>query len=127
VFYQTDDDGLANGRGDIENLAPLGYTKLLPVKYEVDTPDKRYIVFVPPNFDSNYWELDGVESLNNGYYAVFPASSVKSIVYYTRFNTYLLGYAVSLLTVVGLLWYGKEALVRMLERVRELVRFKKVL
>jgi len=68
------------GRGDIQNLTLLSYTKLSSVKYEVDVPDKRYVVFVPPNLDSNCWELDSIESLNNGYYAVFPAK-LKSIVY----------------------------------------------
>jgi hypothetical protein len=126
VFYQTDDDGFADGTGgDIENLVPLGYTKLSPVKYAVDAPDKRYIVFVPPNFDSNNWELDGVGSLRDGYYAVYPASSVKKgAVYYRRFDTYLLGYAVSLITMVGLvLWYGREGLRGRLERVNRGIRW----
>lgn len=74
-----------------------------------------YTVFVPPNLDSDYWELEGAPSLNQGFYAVYPAS--KGTIYSRRFDTYLIGYAVSLMTLLGLvIWYKKEKLKGFLEK-----------
>ena len=45
---------------------------------------------VPPNLDSDNWEA--------------------GTIYYRRFNTYLIGYAVSLVALIGLVvWYGRYA------------------
>ena len=86
----------------------LNYTQVSPVKFQVNA-DKGYILFVPPNLDSDYWELEGAPSLTHGFYAVYPPG--KGTIYYRRFDTYLLGYAVSLMTLLGIVvWYMKERL-----------------
>ena len=106
--YQTDDPGFASGGGNIENLEPLGCTELSPVRFRVDAPGKKYIVFVSPNHNADYWRLEGEPSLTDGFYAVYPAGG--GTVYYKRFDTYLIGYIISLLTLFGLvLWYRKAA------------------
>ena len=77
-----------------------------------------YIVFVPPNLDSGYWELEGTPSLTQGFYAAYTAS--KGTIYFRRFDTYLLGYAVSLMTLLGLVvWYKKEWVVGFLRKKRD--------
>jgi hypothetical protein len=90
----------------IKSLKPSDYTQLSPVKFSVNA-NAGYVVFVPPNLDSEWWELDGRTSTNKGLYAVYPAGS--GMVYYTRFNTYLVGYFVSLVTLIGLIiWYYRK-------------------
>jgi hypothetical protein len=89
-----------------KSLKPSDYTQLSPVKFSVNA-DAGYVVFVPPNLDSEWWELDGQTSTIKGFYAVYPAGS--GMVYYTRFNTYLVGYFVSLVTLIGLIiWYYRK-------------------
>ncbi len=76
------------------------------MKFSVKT-EAEYIVFVPPNLDSDYWELEGEPSTAKGFYAVYPAG--EGTIYYRRFDTYLLGYVISLLTLIVLVtWYKKE-------------------
>jgi putative transposase len=78
------------------------------VKFRVDA-NAGYILFVPANLDSAYWELGGRQSLTNGFYAVYPAG--EGTVYYRRFDTYVAGYLISLVTFIGLvIWYKREAL-----------------
>ncbi|VVB84163.1 Uncharacterised protein [uncultured archaeon] len=90
----------------ILSLKPSDYTQLSPVKFSVNA-DAGYVVFVPPNLDSDWWELDGQTSTINRFYAVYPAGS--GMVYYGRFNTYLVGYLVSLVTLIGLIiWYYRK-------------------
>lgn len=81
------------------NLKPVSYTQASPVKFPIEAGE-GYTLLVPPNLDSEYWELDGTTSFTQGFYAVYPAS--KGMIYYRRFDTYLLGYAVSLMTLLGL-------------------------
>ncbi len=40
------------------SLSPLPYTQTSPVKFSIKA-EAEYIVFVPPNLDSDYWELEG--------------------------------------------------------------------
>jgi len=88
------------------NLKPISYTQASPVKFHIEAGE-GYTVFVPPNLDPEYWELEGAPSLTQGFYGVYPAS--KGRIYYKRFDTYLLGYAVSLMTLLGLvMWYKKK-------------------
>jgi hypothetical protein len=76
------------------------------VKFHVETGEE-YTVFVPPNLDSDYWELESAPSFKQSFYAIYPAD--KGMIYYRRFDTYLIGYAVSLMTLLGLfVWYKKE-------------------
>ncbi|MFZ3169539.1 MAG: alpha-(1-_3)-arabinofuranosyltransferase family protein [Candidatus Methanoperedens sp.] len=96
------------------NLKPISYIQASPVKFHVEAGE-GYTVFIPPNLDSEYWELEGAPSLKQGFYAVYPAS--KGRIYYKRFDTYLLGYAVSLMTLLGLvMWYKKKGVVRFLKQ-----------
>ncbi len=93
----------------IPSLKPSDYKQLSPVKFSVNA-DAGYVVFVPPNLDSEWWELDGQTSTIKGFYAVYPAG--PGMVYYKRFDTYLVGYLVSLVTLIGLImwYYRKDAL-----------------
>lgn len=87
-------------------LKPISYTQASPVKFNAEAVE-GYIVFVPPNLDSDYWELDGAPSLAQGFYAIYPAA--EGTIYYRRFDTYLLGYIVSLVTLICLgVRYKKE-------------------
>jgi len=96
----------------------LNYSQVSPVKFQVNS-DKGYILFVPPNLDSNYWELDGRSSPGNGFYAMYPATAGN--IYYKRFDTYLIGYAVSLMTLLGVvMWYKKERVVGFLRKRRKI-------
>lgn len=90
----------------IKSLKPSDYTQLSPVKFSVNA-NAGYVVFVPPNLDSEWWELDGQTSTINGFYAVYPAG--PGMVYYKRFDTYLVGYLASLVTLIGLImWYYRK-------------------
>lgn len=46
----------------------LPYTQSSPVKFSVKA-EAEYIIFIPPNLDSDYWELEGKPSLAHGFYA----------------------------------------------------------
>lgn len=86
-------------------LKPLEYTQTSPVKFSVNA-DAGYIMFVPPNLDSEYWVLENKPSSVQDFYAVYPAGD--GAIYYKRFDTYLSGYFLSLITLLGLFaWYRK--------------------
>lgn len=108
-FYQS-----PSPEPQFTSLSPLPYTQTSPVKFHIKA-NGGYIVFIPPNLDSDYWELEGNPSLAHGFYALYPAS--EGTIYYRVFDTYLLGYAISLLTLIVLVvWYKKEALGRLFLR-----------
>ncbi|MBU4223489.1 MAG: hypothetical protein KKA10_18025 [Euryarchaeota archaeon] len=81
------------------SLSLLPYTQTSPVEFSEKT-EAEYIMFVPPSLDSDYWGLEGKPSLAHGFYALYPAR--EGTIHYRRFDTYLLGYAVSLLTLMAL-------------------------
>jgi hypothetical protein len=89
----------------ISSLKPLNYEQNSPVKFSVKA-DAGYVVFVPPNLDSEYWEFDRSPSAAQGFYAIYPAQT--GTIYYRRFDTYLIGYIVSLVTLVGLVVYYRK-------------------
>ncbi len=90
----------------VSSLSPVPYTISSPVKFHINV-DKGYVLFIPPNLDSDNWELDGQHSVMNGFYAVYPAG--ERTIYYRRFDTYILGYIISLTALIGLaVWYKKE-------------------
>ncbi len=98
------------------SLLPIPYTQSSPVEFSVKA-EAEYIVFVPPNLDSDCWELEGKPSLAHGFYAIYPAG--EGTIYYRRFDTYLLGYVISLLTLMVLVtWYKKETLGKILKKSR---------
>jgi len=47
-------------------LKPLPYTQTSPVKFQIKA-EAEYIVFMPPNLDSDYWELNSKPSLAMGF------------------------------------------------------------
>ncbi|MCE8424857.1 MAG: DUF3367 domain-containing protein [Candidatus Methanoperedens sp.] len=109
-FYLADTIDQEN----FSDLKPISYNQVSPVKFHV-AGGEGYIIFVPPNLNSEYWEFKGQPSIVNGSYAVYP-SGVGTI-YYKRFDTYLLGYAVSLITLLWLfVWYKKERFMGILEK-----------
>jgi hypothetical protein len=109
-FYSSDTIDQQN----FTDLKPISYTQASPVKFHVEAGE-GYLIFVPPNLNSEYWELEGRQSIVNGSYAVYPAD--VGTIYYRRFDTYLLGYAVSLMTLLGLVvWYKKERFAGFLEK-----------
>ena len=96
----------------ISSLQPLSYEQNSPVEFSVKA-DAGYIMFVPPNLDSEYWEFDRSPPVTHGFYAIYPAK--EGVVYYRQFDIFLVGYIVSLVTLIGLvIWYRKEALERAL-------------
>jgi len=90
----------------LSDLEPLNHTQESPVEFSTKA-DSGYIVFVPPNLDSAHWEFNGKTSITSGFYAAYPSENGR--IYYTRFNTFLIGYLVSFLTLIWLVaWYRKE-------------------
>ena len=86
-----------------QSLLPIDYVRISPVKFSIKT-DNDNIVFVPPNLDSMYWELDGQPSREKGVNGIYPGQN--GTIYYSRFNIYLGGYVVSLFTLLSILfWY----------------------
>ncbi|MFQ6130190.1 MAG: hypothetical protein ACE5OT_05240 [Candidatus Hadarchaeaceae archaeon] len=79
-------------------LEPLDYKPISQVKYEVESGNEKYTIFVPPNLDSSDWVLDGGEA-PSGFYAVWENQGDK--VEYARFGTYEISYLISLLSVVA--------------------------
>lgn len=91
-FYEADE--LSPGA-----LEPLDYEPISPVKYEVESGNEKYTIFVPPNLDSSDWVLDG-GAAPSGFYAAWENQGGK--VEYTRFRTYEISYLISLLSVAAI-------------------------
>jgi len=103
-------------KADPLTFTPIPYTQHSPVKFTANA-SSGYLIFIPPNLDSDYWELNGAPSLAQGFYAVYHAAEGE--VYYRRFDTYLIGYIVSLVTLICLgVWYKKEWLLEKWSMVR---------
>jgi len=90
-FYKADE--LSPGA-----LKPLDYEPISPVKYEVESCNEKYTIFVPPNLDSSDWALDGEEA-PAGFYATWESQGGK--IEYSRFKTYEISYFISLLSVAA--------------------------
>lgn len=83
---------------------PLDYTASSPVKYEIEKPSKRYVVYAEKY--SEDWRLRGKAPIANfDVTNVYDASEIKDLtLYYHRFNIYLMGYIISGLTFVFLIF-----------------------
>jgi hypothetical protein len=80
-----------------------------PVKYLLDRPSKRYVVFSERY--SEEWKLDGKAPFENfGVTNVYDTSDLKgNTLYYERFNIYLIGYILSGIAFIFLIiLYFKE-------------------
>ena len=73
----------------------LNYTIESPVKYLLDQPSKRYIIF--SRRYSEDWKLEGKTPFANfGVTNAYDTSDIKgNTLYYERFNIYLIGYLIS--------------------------------
>lgn len=82
----------------------LDYTIDSPVAYRINKPSKRYVVF--SEMYSQDWNLDGNQPLMNlGATNVFDASGIKgNTLYYQRFNIYLIGYIISVIAFLVLVY-----------------------
>lgn len=74
---------------------PLNYTMASPVKYILDQPSKKYVVYSQRY--SGSWKLDGSAPFANfGVTNAYDTSDIKgNILYYETFNIYLAGYIIS--------------------------------
>jgi hypothetical protein len=73
----------------------LNYTSDSPVKYLLDRPSKRYIVFSERYSDN--WKFEGKTPFENfGVTNAYDISDIKgNTLYYEKFNIYLIGYLIS--------------------------------
>ncbi len=92
-FYQAN---------DLEkvDLLPLNYEKLSPVKYKINTPSEKFVIFTE-NYNKN-WQL--------GYQHPLQLNAVNTyefkegqILIYKRFRAYLISYIISALVFAYLL------------------------
>jgi len=79
---------------------PLKYEKLSPVKYKINTPTKKYIIFTE-NYNKN-WQLGNQQPLQLNAVNLYEFKD-DFILKYKRFNVYLASYAVSILVLLLLL------------------------
>lgn len=92
-FYQTDDPNA--------ELMPLEYTKKSPIKYVIEKPDKKYIIFTE-NYNEN-WKLGKQQPLQLNAVNTYEFKG-EQILNYKRFNIYLLSYIMPALAFVSLLF-----------------------
>jgi hypothetical protein len=90
-FYAVDTLSLAA-------LEPLTYRTISPVEFEVTNNSRKYTIFVPPNFDSRGWLLNGKEAAPN-FYAAWEVDGTH--VYYGRFTIYKISYIISSIAAVA--------------------------
>jgi len=94
-FYQSD---------DLVMLEPLGYVQDTKIKYKIDTPQRKYVIFAE---DYNpYWQL-GSQTPLTGYPVNAFEYNGDDVLRFKRFNLILAGYIVSLvglIVVLGLLF-----------------------
>lgn len=83
----------------------LNYTVASPVKYLLEKPIKRYVVYSEKH--ETGWKLSGKEPLENfGVTNVYDTAGINdSNLYYTRFLVYLTGYIISIIGFVILAYF----------------------
>jgi hypothetical protein len=90
----------------------LNYTIDSPVAYRIEKPSKRYVVFSDKY--SQDWMLDAKQPLMNlGVTNVYDTTGIKgNTLYYQRFNIYLIGYIISGIAFLFLIYkYYKETII----------------
>ena len=93
----------------LSNMATLDHKEDSPVKYEVEKPSMRYVVFTEKF--SGDWKLGGAApDTNLGVTNVYDAARIEGMtLYYERFNVYLAGYIISGVSfVIFLVVYFRE-------------------
>ncbi len=91
-FYQADSmDG---------PFIPLGYSKLSPVKYNIDMPEKKYVIFAGDT--GEYWQLGNQEPILAGPFNAYEFRGDYSLKY-VRFNVYIFSYFISMLSLFAVL------------------------
>ena len=91
-FYQTDAPNA--------ELVLLKYTKRSPIKYVIEKPDKKYVIFTE-GFNNN-WELGSQEPIKLGPVNAYKYRN-KDELKYKRFRIYLISYSISALIFAYLL------------------------
>ena len=103
---------ILGGKKEIKNPSeknPLNYTKKSPAKYEIEEPKMKYVIFTTSQgINSDYWTMDSSTTVKN--LGLTPAFIVEgetgNEIKYSRFyNTYLLGYIISMVTFVALIFF----------------------
>jgi hypothetical protein len=81
----------------------LDFTKKSPVKYKIEKPIRRYVVYTERY--SKDWKLGGkMPEANFGVTNIYDTSDISGLtLYYERFDIYLAGYLISGISFVGLL------------------------
>ncbi len=90
-FYQSD---------DLKELEPWGYEKKSTIRYNIEKPTKKYVIFTEA-YNSG-WEL-GDEKPLEGTVNVYEYNG-ENVLKYKRFNTYLVSYIISGVFFLGLLY-----------------------
>ncbi|HEY9205836.1 MAG TPA: hypothetical protein VIO58_07930 [Candidatus Methanoperedens sp.] len=87
---------------------PINYTIVSPVRYLLDKPSKRYVVFSERY--SEDWKLEGTTPFENfGVTNAYDISDVRgNMLYYQRFNIYLIGYLISGFAFVYLIIFSRR-------------------
>jgi len=87
----------------LSNMSALDHREDSPVKYEIEKPSMRYVVFAEKF--SGDWKLGGAASeANLGVTNFYDAKRLDGLtIYYERFNVYLAGYIISGVSFVILL------------------------
>ncbi|VVB97183.1 Uncharacterised protein [uncultured archaeon] len=110
-FYQADnitsyEFGIGNDtKNSVSEWQLLNYTIDSPVKYTIEQPSKRYVIFSDKYADD--WKLDGKAPLSNfGVTNAYDTSGFKgNILYNHRFNIYLTGYLISVIGFIFLIYF----------------------
>ncbi|MDO8724659.1 MAG: hypothetical protein Q7J35_01155 [Candidatus Methanoperedens sp.] len=87
----------------LSNMSALDHKEDSPVKYEIEKPSMRYVVFTEKF--SGDWKLGGAApDANLGVTNVYDSARIEGLtIYYERFNVYLVGYIISGISFVILL------------------------
>ena len=83
---------------------PLKYEKLSPVKYKINTPTKKYIIFTE-NYNKN-WQLGNQKPIKLGPVNAYEYEN-NSNLDYKRFRAYLVSYIMSIIIMICLLFQLK--------------------
>ncbi|MFH1328819.1 MAG: hypothetical protein ABIH76_08280 [Candidatus Bathyarchaeota archaeon] len=87
-----------------KEFTALDYTQNSPITYKIQTSTPGYIVYTAP-YDP-HWKLDDKEPLPNlGLTNLYPLQTAEdeATLYYSQFNTLLIYYVISSITLVALI------------------------
>ncbi len=96
LFMQTD---------DFNEFLPLGYKKINPIKYEIEEPQKKFIVFARSRNEA--WQLDGQKPMRNQPVNVYQKTDARTITF-VKAKYFFAGYVISVFAVVSLIHFRKN-------------------